>query len=263
MSTPNYILNTCLNFVEPYTIECLILFLFFVLKEKDLKYVFLLTVCTRLINALIKSFLPISEFPDPALRGSPFPSGHLQISSVFFVWVFYRFKSIPLKALSSFILYSGAYSQVYYCYHYVFDVVGACVFSNLVVFGFFRFTKNNSDFAKMAGIASFAILAMVTLLFFGLECYQQNDYLIKTCYKIVGFSAAYFVIYKYSLRTCCFGLLGIGFLSLVFYNVPNAFFHESYRLVLFGLLPILKSAIECFKKAIASKVALRHVTPLA
>ena len=241
MATPLYVLNTFLRFVEPYTIECFVLFLYFIFKEEDLKYVFLLTICSRFVNALIKSILPISEFPDPSLRGSPFPSGHLQISSVFFLWVFYKYKSTSLRSLVIFILYCGAYVQVYRYFHYTFDVVAACIISFCIVFSFFRFLKNFSDKFKMLVIISFSIISFVILTFYGLDCYQQDEYLIKTSYKILGFSGAYFLIYQYSLKKCYVVTAIVFFISIVFKYSGNAFLNQLYWVSLFSIFPLLKT----------------------
>ncbi|MDR3031002.1 MAG: phosphatase PAP2 family protein [Holosporales bacterium] len=234
-------IHGCLNLIEPYTVEVLVSVLYIFLKEKDLKYILLLVMLTRFLNALLKSVLPFIPLPNPMLEGSAFPSGHMQISSVFYIWLLFRYKSSLLKSLPMAILFCGGYAQVYCSFHYTIDIVAAPLISAFVVFSFFRFTRKLTENERLSIILAMSTFLVIILYKVGLACYTKDEYLIKTYYKILGFSIAHMLCShrKFSVLDC-FALGLFCAYSLLLKEAKIYILNQMYWIPTLLSLPMLK-----------------------
>ncbi|KTD18061.1 phosphatase PAP2 family protein [Legionella jordanis] len=95
-----------------------------------------LVLLTILLNIALKvSF----QVPLPASLGKhwfAFPSGHMQLATALYGWFIYQCSNVFLRALLLFLLSGIGFSLVYCGYHGPQDVIGALIFSTLLLCSF-------------------------------------------------------------------------------------------------------------------------------
>jgi undecaprenyl-diphosphatase len=125
-----------LFFNHEITLIPLIVVGFIVFKRSVFGQAFYLLLFTMIFNSLLKSIFQIPLSPSLGKEGFAFPSGHMQVSFVFYGWLMMAFPSLSLRILLCFLLTGIGWALVHFGYHNWLDVLGALGFGFLTLTGY-------------------------------------------------------------------------------------------------------------------------------
>lgn len=109
---------------------------FIVFRRSVFGQAFYLLLFTMIFNSLLKSIFQIPLSPSLGKEGFAFPSGHMQVSFVFYGWLMMGYSSLSLRILLCFLLTGIAWALVHFGYHNWLDVLGALGFGFLTLAGY-------------------------------------------------------------------------------------------------------------------------------
>jgi undecaprenyl-diphosphatase len=95
------------------------------------------------VNVALKGTFKIPLSPTLHKIGYAFPSGHMQLSVVFYGWLASRFLFWPFRVIVMMVLLGIAFGLIHYDYHNVFDVVGG-VFFGLALLCAFQYSLRHA-----------------------------------------------------------------------------------------------------------------------
>ena len=101
----------------------------------------LLILFTMIFNTFLKSLFLVPLNPSIGKEGFAFPSGHMQVSVVFYGWVFWIYANRSIRGLILLILAGVGWSLIQQGYHTLEDVVTAAVVGSLTVYGFMKVSQ--------------------------------------------------------------------------------------------------------------------------
>ena len=125
-----------LFFNHETTLIPLIVVGFIVFKRSVFGQAFYLLLFTMIFNSLLKSIFQIPLSASLGKEGFAFPSGHMQVSCVFYGWLMMAFPSLSLRILLCFLLTGIGWALVHFGYHNWLDVLGALGFGFLTLTGY-------------------------------------------------------------------------------------------------------------------------------
>lgn len=113
-----------------------------------------------IVNVALKAFFKIPLSPSLGVVGFAFPSGHMQLATVFYGWILLRFPyglcRIPVLVL----LLCIAAALVHYGYHNIPDILGALV-SGIVIITAYSFALKKWDKNLHWGMLALATALML------------------------------------------------------------------------------------------------------
>ncbi|MBA2657494.1 MAG: phosphatase PAP2 family protein [Tatlockia sp.] len=102
--------------------------------------IFYQAACLTLLSMLFNVALKISfQIPLPPELGKPgfgFPSGHMQMATILYIWFAIQMKMRGLTTLIIVMLCGFAWSLTYFSYHDLFQVFGGAFFGLLILIGY-------------------------------------------------------------------------------------------------------------------------------
>ncbi len=101
----------------------------------------LLILFTMIFNPFLKSLFLMPLNPSIGKEGFAFPSGHMQVSVVFYGWVFWIYANRSIRGLILLILAGVGWGLIQQGYHTLEDVVTAAVVGSLTVYGFVKVSQ--------------------------------------------------------------------------------------------------------------------------
>lgn len=101
----------------------------------------LLILFTMIFNTFLKSLFLVPLNPAIGKEGFAFPSGHMQVSVVFYGWVFWAYAYRGVRGLILLILTGIGYGLIQQGYHDFKDVGAAAAVGLLTVYGFAKITQ--------------------------------------------------------------------------------------------------------------------------
>jgi membrane-associated phospholipid phosphatase len=100
----------------------------------------LLVLFTMIFSALLKSLFLVPLNPALRLKGYAFPSGHMQVSVVFYGALFLAYSNPIFRKFLLFIIVGIGYGLIQQGYHNLWDVAGAVAFGVLTLVAFAKVT---------------------------------------------------------------------------------------------------------------------------
>jgi hypothetical protein len=101
----------------------------------------LIILFTMIFNMFLKSLFLVPLNPSIGKEGFAFPSGHMQVSVVFYGWLFWAYPYWGIQGLILLILTGLGYGLIQQGYHNFNDVFAATVIGILTVYGFVKITR--------------------------------------------------------------------------------------------------------------------------
>ncbi len=156
---PDTIAHFFLIFSNASTIVLIMLTGFLVLNRSLFFQAGCLATLDILVNVALKGSFKV---PLPAHLGPyyAFPSGHMQLSVVFYLWLALFIPFLPWRLFVAFILPGIAAGLIHYQYHDLYEVVGGVFFGVLLLAGYCLMLKNFTDKAAWL-ISSVACVLML------------------------------------------------------------------------------------------------------
>jgi undecaprenyl-diphosphatase len=184
----SFFVQLCLDLVNPDKIEYVIAALYLLFRNKDLTLALVLFIFTRLFIVILKEIFAIPSPNGSCVRygfpGYAFPSGHLQISCVFYIWLFFNTQISLIKIAAVMIVIFGAIFEVVAGYHYPIDVVVAptLAFGQWIFFQKLRCT----DEVKFSLIIGLSLFMLALIFIWDMKHYKGNPYTFITLYHVIG-----------------------------------------------------------------------------
>ena len=240
-----YIIQTIFDLVDPYKIEILIVALYLILKNKDLKFLIALFVFSRLFSIVIKNSIAM-PLPSELLRGYAFPSGHIHICSMFYVWLLLRYKNIYFRSFVVFLMYSGAYCEVSEGYHYPIDVIAAPLFSLATWLFFDKVLKKLNETQKCFVIIALSTIMMMLIFALKMTYYTNNNpYPFAVYYSVCGFLSGCMMFKNNHIAGVNLKILGgIGVISILLQSQDYVVLSQLKWLFISGMIPLTKAILE-------------------
>lgn len=239
------IIQTIFDLVDPYKIEILISIMYLVFKNKDIKFLMALFIFSRLFSIVIKTSIAM-PLPSELLRGFSFPSGHIHICSMFYVWLLMRYKNVYFRSFVIFILYCGSYCEVSGGYHYTIDVIAAPLFSLATWLFFDKVLKRLNEDQKCFMIIALSTIMMMLIFILKMTYYTNNNpYPFTTYYNIVGFLSGCMMFKNKYIKSSNLMILGaVGLTSIILQGHSQVCLNQLKWLFISGMFPLTKAIIE-------------------
>lgn len=171
-----------------------------------------LLLTSLLLNSALKMTFQVPL--NPAIgKGFAFPSGHMQSSIVFYGWIFTQMRLFLYKEWALFFILMGGigYSLIYFGYHDLRDVLGACVVGSLLLCFYTYLAQTKlSTFYTVLFLFNTALMLYIFFRHFVIE-HQLVSYLM-----LLGMLSSHFFIAKKRL-TSFWQKVGATFFSLFFF----------------------------------------------
>lgn len=127
-------IKLCLAFSNPYLILSLLFIAFFVYEPKLVRRTMFIVAFSMILNVALKITFRIPVLPSVPHAGFAFPSGHMQFSTVFYLWCALELCNRSLFPLIFIILPAIGWALVAGGFHTPIDVAGGFVTGCMVVF---------------------------------------------------------------------------------------------------------------------------------
>lgn len=161
----------------------------------------LLILFTMIFNALLKSLFLVPLNPALGKEGFAFPSGHMQVSVVFYGWLFWAYPYWGLRGVILLILSGVGYGLIQQGYHTITDIVGAVIVGVVTLYGVAKITSFSFIQKKSARLG----LCLIPLagLMLGLIEHRTgvSPHIQKTFIGLVGISLFWFFYSRASSRS--------------------------------------------------------------
>ncbi len=130
----------------------------------------LLLLFTMVFSSFLKPLfaIPYSEELVKKLgkNGFAFPSGHMQISAVFYGWFLFNLKNNFWKFFLTVIIFGIAFGLIFEGYHNIYDILGSLLFAGLTIFSYRRILGKNSEVNLIILNTFWPAFLLIFLLFF-------------------------------------------------------------------------------------------------
>ncbi len=103
-----------------------------------------------IINVVLKGTFQIPSSVHPSMGSYAFPSGHMQLTTVFYVWWAIYIPFWYYRTLTAAIVLGVGVSLVHFKYHTIYDVTGGLLFGLLIVFCFYYLLTKNIKYFPWA-----------------------------------------------------------------------------------------------------------------
>ena len=124
-----------------------------------------------IVNVTLKGSFKIPLSPALHKVGYAFPSGHMQMVTVFYIWWAYIFPSWRYIIVVITILIGIGAGLIHYGYHDVYDVGGGFIFGVALVYGYCSLRKKNKHFTAVLFIVATAFMMCNLFLYTTLPIY--------------------------------------------------------------------------------------------
>ncbi|MDR1475991.1 MAG: hypothetical protein LBI20_01570 [Holosporales bacterium] len=231
---------------DPNHLEVLIATLYIVFGFKELRLILPLLAFSRLFNIVLKfvvaSPLPESVCPAYGFAGYAFPSGHIHISGIFYVWLIWSCTGFMR------ILFCGIFIAVSACeiiagFHRIFDVCAAQFFAFSQYLGILKLRLSNTY--KLLLLCGASVILVSIIFALDMRWYTDgNPYIYMTLYKIFGFCGGYICLNKIGFKSAILLPMSIiGATSLFAQLSPLPFINQIKWIFIFAMLPVSKHAL--------------------
>jgi membrane-associated phospholipid phosphatase len=120
-------------FFSHYQFILAVIILGFIWFDRSLFYhAFCLALLSALLNVALKDSFQIPLNPFLHKQGFAFPSGHMQLATVFYGWLAYKVKGKLFSLLMAVLLSGIGLGLVHFGYHTIYDVFGGVFFALLL-----------------------------------------------------------------------------------------------------------------------------------
>ncbi|MDR1234345.1 MAG: hypothetical protein LBJ92_04370 [Holosporales bacterium] len=244
----------CLGLVNPDKIEYVIVASYLTLRNKDVKLALALFIFTRLFSVILKEAfaipLPNGNCTSYGFAGYAFPGGHVQISSIFYIWLFLSSKLNSVKITSVMIVVLGSIYEVIAGYHYPIDVVVA-PFASLGLWAFFKKLRSSNE-GKLFSIICMSLLMLSLIFMCDMTHYKNNNpYTFMVLYKVIGFCLGCICVQKFGIRRNILMTMTIlGVVSVVTQTHEQACINQIEWIIIAAMLPIIKRVLDSIFSAI-------------
>ncbi len=130
----------------------------------------LLLLFTMVFSSFLKPLfaVPYSEELVKKLgkNGFAFPSGHMQLSAVFYGWFLFNIKNNFWRILLILIIFGIGFALVFEGYHNIYDISGSLVFAGLTIFSYQKIIGKNPKENLIILSAFWPAFLFISLLFF-------------------------------------------------------------------------------------------------
>lgn len=106
---------------------------FFCLNRKIFYHAVCLMLFSILLNVALKNMFQVPLSPALGKKGYAFPSGHMQLVTVFYGWLALKFHNHWLSILTMILLTGVGASLIHFGYHTIYDVVAALIVGILLL----------------------------------------------------------------------------------------------------------------------------------
>ncbi len=155
--------------------------------DKDTFYhAICLTFISMLFNSALKVSFKIPLSPLIGKEGFAFPSGHMQLATVLYIWLAYRSNSLLMRILVSILLTGIACSLLYFNFHNYQDIFGALFFATVLLI-LYNYTINKSKRNGYLVVLTFSLLIM---LYIYIVTSQIDNYVKMAFLGLFGFVVA-------------------------------------------------------------------------
>lgn len=153
---------------------------FFLINKKFFYHAAVLCAFSILLNVALKvTFkVPLAEFLHKP--GYAFPSGHMQLSSVLYLWLGYHFRHRTFHILLAVLLTGISFGLVHFGYHTLVEVVAGFFVASLLVAGYLQLLKH------WQGSAPLLLLTIAPMLLI----YIKAQYMLLTFHWVSFFALA-------------------------------------------------------------------------
>ncbi|MCA0403479.1 MAG: phosphatase PAP2 family protein [Proteobacteria bacterium] len=155
---PYYVANGFLIFTDSLLIIPLVLLGFLWISRFAFYHAVALMLVSMIINVALKISFQIPLSPSLHKAGFAFPSGHMQLASVFYLFLAYQFKKTWLTTTIFFLLTGIGFGLIYFGYHNIYDVVAAFITALILVFSYLFSIK------QAPKITAWLLLGLASLL---------------------------------------------------------------------------------------------------
>ena len=155
-----YLANGFLFFTDGLLIMPLVILGFIWVSRFTFYHAIALMLFSMIINVALKITFQIPLSPSLHKVGFAFPSGHMQLASVFYLFLAHQFKRNWFSLLTVVLLISIGYGLIYFGYHNIYDVTAAFFTAGLILFVYWFSTKT------LPQLTPWLILAIASLLLY-------------------------------------------------------------------------------------------------
>ena len=182
----DYIANCFLIFSDDFIIIPLFILGFIWYDRTIFYHVACLILLSILLNVALKVSFQVPLSPLLNKKGFAFPSGHMQLVTVFYGWLAYQIKNKWLTSLIIVLLIGIAFSLVHFNYHNYYDIIGGVIVAVLLL-SFYLIAL-----LKVPQKLPWFCLALATLLMIYIAFYygQIEFYVWTAYYTLCGFVVA-------------------------------------------------------------------------
>ena len=151
------------------------------LDRKIFYHAICLVLISMLWNHALKVTFRVPMAHSVGKAGFAFPSGHMQLATVIYGWLFTKASSNVIKAILIGILIGIAYSLVHMGYHNYFDIIGALIFAALLLLVYSLFSKQNVKLQSVIVIVLASMLMIYSEFMHGIAAHLWMAY-----YGLIG-----------------------------------------------------------------------------
>lgn len=204
--------------------------------------IFYHALCLILLSILVNSALKVSfQIPLPSSLGKEwfaFPSGHMQLSTVLYLWLAYKIPNTVLRLAIALLLTGIGLSLIHFGYHNFYDVLGAIVFALLLLL---LYSLSSSRWPK---VIPWMVLVVASVLFtyIHIRYAHRLDHVWIAYYALLGVILSEKLVNK-KMTAMCFAHKA---LATVIYFSAFMMVHAIFQLKLVSDLPYYLYQLEWF-----------------
>lgn len=117
-----------------------------------------LVALSILVNVALKISFQVPLSPSLAKEGFAFPSGHMQLATVFYGWLAYNRRNRLLSVGTVCLLTGIAWGLIHFDYHTLYDVTAAVVVAHCLFYLYLVLQKSGKGQWMLSGTASMLLL---------------------------------------------------------------------------------------------------------
>lgn len=155
---PDIIANFFLFFSNPPAISIIIIGGFLLINRPIFFQLACLSALEIILNVALKGTFQIPESAKLTTMCYAFPSGHMQLTTVFYLWMAMHIFSWPLRIVVAILLAGIGASLIHYDFHDIYDVLGGLLCGILLVVAY------QFILTKFAAIVHWLLFATSSLL---------------------------------------------------------------------------------------------------
>ncbi len=171
-----------------------------------------LILMNMLLNCALKVTFKVPLDPSISPDWFAFPSGHMQLSVVFYGWSFKSTRHLLLRGLCVCICIGIAGGILYFNYHQPYDIAGGIAVGLLWLWMYQKLLKSLSNTSSLNVSGTLIVLA-TTLMFYMQWAYGLKDHAWMAYYALIGVQAGG---YAFGRNTSALHLMQKGFATAFF-----------------------------------------------